>query len=104
MIPALASITFSSNPEPPLYDAASKRFCCIRMIKKDIKSKEEQRRFEKEIFARYPELPVIGRFVADYIINNPDIFFAKQDWQVTATRILKEFFNYAGIEEPTWIE
>ena len=62
-IPALATITFASNPEPPLDDAANKRFTCIRLTKKDIKSKEEQRRFEKEIFSRYPELAVLANFV-----------------------------------------
>jgi hypothetical protein len=103
-ISALATITFASNPEPPLDDAANKRFCCIRFTKKDTKSKEEQHRFENEILTRYPELGILGRFVADYVINHQSILFAKDEWHITATKILKEFYNYAGIEEePAWI-
>ncbi len=102
-IPALATITFASNPEPPLDDAPNKRFTCIRLTKKDIKSKEEQRRFEKEIFSRYPELAVPANFAADYIMNHPDCLFVKEDWHVTAMNVLKEFYNYAEVEEPEWI-
>jgi hypothetical protein len=101
-IPALAAIAFASNPEPPLDDAANKRFTCIRLTKKDIKSKEEQRRFEKEIFSRYPELAVLANFAADYIMNQPDCLFVKEDWHVTAVNVLKEFYNYAEVEEPEW--
>ena len=53
---------------------------------------------------RFPELEVLGRFVANYIINNPSILFAKEEWHVTATKILKEFYDYSEIkEEPDWI-
>ena len=90
-------------PEPPLDDAPNKRFTCVRLTKKDIKSKEEQRRFEKEIFSRYPELAVPANFAPDYILNYPDCLFVREDSHVTAMNVLKEFYNYAEIEEPEWI-
>jgi hypothetical protein len=103
-IPALATITFASNPEPPLDDATNKRFCCIRFTKKDTKSKEEQQRFKNELLPRYPELAVLANFVVDHIMNYRDCLFGEEDWHLTGTNILKEFFNYAGLEEPEWID
>ena len=74
------------------------------MTRSDIKSREQQRRFEIEIFSRYPELAVLGNFAADYIMNHPDCLFTKEDWHITATNVLKEFYSYAGVEEPDWID
>jgi hypothetical protein len=103
-VPALATIIFASNPEPPLDDAANKRFICLRFTKKDTKSKDEQHRFEKEIFCRYSQLAVLANFVAEYIMNNPQRLFANEDWHITGTNMLKEFYNYAGVQEPGWID
>ena len=102
-IPALATITFASNPEPPLDDATSKRFCCVRFTKKDTKSREEQHRFEKELLPKYTNLAVLANFVVDHIMNYRDCLFGEEDWHLTGTNIIKEFFNYAGLEEPEWI-
>ena len=52
-IPALATVTFASNHEPPLDEATNKRFCCIRFTKTDTKTKQEQQRFEKEILDQF---------------------------------------------------
>jgi hypothetical protein len=103
-IPALATITFASNIEPPLDEATNKRLSCIRNTKKDTKSKEEQHSFEREMLPRYPELAILAHFVADYVLNNPECLFVKEDWYISGKNILKKFFKYVEVEEPDWIE
>jgi hypothetical protein len=105
IVPALASFMFASNPEPPSGDdGTNKRFICTRFTKKDTKSINQQKKFEQEIISMLVQLSVLGHFVACYVMKNNQILFAAEPWHNTATKILKEFYFYAEVELPDWID
>jgi hypothetical protein len=58
--------------------------------------------------SRKEKLRVYGDFVASYIIKHPDlIHYSSFQWHEPATRILKEFYRSAGIDDaqlPSWLD
>jgi len=100
--PSLAPMIFTTNKTYPGDDALLRRFLSILFTLSDRRGKEEVERFEKEVLPRLYELRYLGYFVFRKISENPDLL--KRDWRELSASLLKEAFEVAGLEVPSWIQ
>jgi hypothetical protein len=64
--------------------------------------KNQVKEFEKLFNERIKhELPILGNFVANYILENQELLLdGKKDWKAISEIILIEMYKEAGLKEP----
>ncbi len=100
-IPSLAPFFMTMNAHLPLDEAVRKRFFGIHFSHSDRISKEEMERFKEDVLPRLEDLRFLGYFVFSKISENPERL--KENWQSLATELLREAFEFAGLEVPEWV-
>jgi len=100
-IPSLRAFYMTSNPPLPLDDSLRRRWKYIPLSYSERVTQEEVKEFEKSVVPRLPELRFIGSFVYERLSKNPELL--KKDWKEVSTHLLREAFEFAGLEVP-WID
>jgi len=100
--PALAPMIFTTNKTYPADDALLRRFVAILFSISDRVPEEKARQFEREVLPRISDLRFLGFYVFKKIAKNPELL--KRDWQSLSTHLLRDAFEYAGLEIPRWVE
>jgi len=111
--PALSPVIFTSNHIVPQDDALLRRMKMFWFSLSEKDKIEENKREKREklelkedidlqalIISKRDILKNIGRFVANYIVNNG----LQRDWKSYMTEILKQMYKYAEMEVPNWID
>jgi hypothetical protein len=102
-IPALSPIMFASN-YPPINDGSyNRRFVSIHFPEDEKKEEEEKQIFRKVLEEKKIYLKVLGDYVSQYISKDP-IMLLKEDWKDVSKKILNEFYGFAEMDIPEWIE
>jgi len=101
-IPSLAQIVFTSNRYLPKDDALLRRFIVLRFTFGDRIDSEKAREFEEKVVPTLSKLGAIGRWVARYVVEHPQI--VEEDWAIAAEKILREMYSAAGLAIPAWID
>jgi len=112
--PALSPVIFTSNHIVPQDDALLRRMKMfwfslpetdeIEKIKREKREKlglkaKEDIDLQALIISKRDTLKNIGRFVANYIVNNG----LQRDWKSYVTEILREMYKYAEMDVPDWV-
>jgi len=100
--PALSPMIFTTNKTYPSDDALLRRFIGILFSLSDRVSEERAKQFEREVLTRIYELKFLGYFVFRRIAENPELL--KKDWLEVSTSLLRDAFEFAGLEVPSWID
>ena len=100
--PALCPMIFTTNKTYPSDDALLRRFIGILFSLSDRVSGERVKEFEACILPRLYELRFLGYFVFERVSENPGLL--KKDWRELSTTLLREAFEFAGLEVPEWVE
>lgn len=100
--PALSPMIFTTNKTYPSDDALLRRFIGILFSLSDRVSGERVRVFENKVLPRIHDLRFLGYFVFRRIAENPELL--KKDWLEVTTFLLREAYEFAGLEVPEWIE
>ncbi len=100
--PALSPMIFTTNKTYPSDDALLRRFIGILFSLSDRVSEERARQFERGILPRIYELRFLGYFVFKRIAENPELL--KKDWLEVSSSLLRDAFEFAGLEVPSWID
>lgn len=101
---ALASVAIATNVNPPrgaapiLSRMATYESTTAEQIHLSIGEKERFQKLQNEL---YPQLGPIGRYVAEKIIESPSKITS--DFEAFGESMLKEIYDYAGIEMPEWV-
>jgi len=112
--PALSPVIFTSNHIVPQDDALLRRMKMfwfslpetdeIEKIKREKREKlglkaKEDIDLQALIINKRDTLKNIGRFTANYIVNNG----LQRDWKSYVTEILREMYRYAEMDVPDWV-
>ena len=100
--PSLATMIFTTNKTYPSDDALLRRFIGILFTLSDRVSEKKARQFESGILPRIYGLRFLGYFVFQRIAESPELL--KKDWKEVSTSLLREAYEYAGMEVPSWID
>jgi len=100
--PALAPIVFTSNRYVPREPGLIKRFLILIYTYGEKIPEEKQKQFKEEIEPKFSKLAALGYWVANRVINNPELL--EMDWKQLSTKLLKEAYEEAGLEAPEWVE
>ena len=100
--PALAPIVFTSNRYVPKDPGLIKRLLILNYTYGERIPPEKQDHFKKEVESRFSKLGVLGHWIAKRIVDNPELL--EMDWMQLSTKLLKEAYEEAGLEAPSWIE
>ena len=105
-IPSLCACILTSNSAPPSDIGFRRRTVAIPFTQHDEYSLEEIKEFEKLLETKIKhELPIVGNFVANYILNNPDLLLTdKKNWKEISLIILKAIYSAGEKEPPQWID
>ncbi len=99
--PALAPIAFTSNRYLPREPGLVKRFLILIYTYGEKVPEEKQKLFKEEVEPKYSKLAALGYWIANKIINNPELL--EIDWKQLSTKLLKEAYEEAELEAPEWI-
>lgn len=100
--PALSPMIFTTNKTYPSDDALLRRFVGILFTISDRVTGEEVSKFERKVLPRIYDLRFLGYFVFKRIAENPELL--KKDWLEVSTTLLREAFEFAELEVPSWID
>lgn len=100
-IPSLAPLIMTSNRTLPRDDALLRRLLVIRFTYGERINPEKAREFEKEIKPKLEKLAAIGYWVAEKIMNKPELL--DYDWETLATGLLIQAYKESGLEIPEWV-
>jgi len=100
---AMAPFYLTVNQPIPLNKEIRKRFYVIHLSLVDSFTEDEKKEYDSKVKGRLEDLKYLGYFVFKKISENPEILF-KEHWISLATKLLKEAFEYAGLEVPEWVE
>jgi len=104
---ALSSVIYTLNPSPRVdwgkYELVPKTILRMEFTSAEVKSNEQKRQFNKEMLPKLPKLGAIGRYVASYMLENPELI-KTPNWLDLAEKLLEELYRYAGMEFPEWLK
>ena len=100
--PALNPMIFTTNKTYPADDALLRRFIGILFSISDRISEVKAEEFDKTVLPKLYDLRFLGYFVYQRIQENPDLL--NMDWRELSTLLLRNAFEFAGLEVPEWIE
>lgn len=100
---ALSPLILTSNYSPPNDGSLSRRFTSIHFSKDEKKESDEQLSFGKIMEENRKYLPVLGKFTEQYIDKDPSVLF-RRDWKDIAKKTLIDFYQFADLEKPEWID
>lgn len=100
--PSCAYPIITHNSGPIEEDGFSKRYTPIVFTDRDKKAELEQKKFT-DFFDKNAEIyTYLGHFSMDYVMQDPSVL--NGDWRVIGKKILEEFYRYAGVEFPSWLD
>jgi hypothetical protein len=102
-IPALSPFILTANYAPPNEGGFGRRFISIHFPKDEKKDVDEQKSFDKLLDEKKQYLKVLGDFTMQYISKDPTVLL-KVGWIDISEKILKEFYRFAEMDIPEWIE
>lgn len=100
--PSCSYIIITHNSSPVDEDGFSKRFTPFVLTDADVKTKDRQRDYDRFFEENGADYAYFGDFAIDYIMHSPDVLRA--DWLTTGKKVLSEFYSYAGLCCPDWID
>jgi len=100
--PALAPMIFTTNKHYPADDALLRRFVGILFSLSDRVTEDKAKEFEKDVLSRIYDLRFLGFFIFQRLVENPELL--KKGWLEISTSLLREAYEFAGLEVPEWIE
>ena len=101
-IPALATFIFTSNRFLPKDDALLRKMLVLRFTYGERIPEEKAREFESKVKPRIKKLKALGLYVANKIINDPNLLFSI-DWEELAEKLLVKAYVDVGLTPPQWI-
>lgn len=102
-IPALSPFILTANYTPPNEGGFGRRFISIHFPIDEKKEVDEQKSFDRLLDKKKNYLKVLGDFTMQYISKDPTKLL-KEDWKDVSKKILKEFYQFAKMDIPEWIE
>jgi len=104
---ALASVIYTLNPSPRVnwekYELVPKTIWRIEFTTAEVIPNEKSDQFNREILPKLKKLGAIGRFVASYMLENPELI-KTPNWIDLADKLLEELYRYADMEFPDWLK
>ena len=106
-IPAFSPVIFTANQYLPEDDALIRRLYVLSFSYNQRKSEAEKKNFEDKFHINTPaissltNLKYFGQYAAYTICSDPAVLM--DDWQSTADKIVKGFYDSMGVEVPEWL-
>ena len=106
-IPAFSPVIFTANQYLPEDDALIRRLYVLSFSYSQRKTEAQKKNFEDRFHINTPVISILtnlkyfGQFAAYTICSDPGLLL--DDWQVTADKIVKQFYGTMGVEVPEWL-
>lgn len=101
-IPALAPLIMTSNKVLPRDDALLRRLMVLRFTYGEKISPDKAKEFDMNVKPRLEKLKVLGAWVSQQILSNPDLLLRLEPMEL-AKELLTKAYEEADMEIPAWV-